>query len=144
MQFSKATTLYHLSDMATEVRSAKRESAVIFRCLEQKVSEAAQDVAQAIRRLDDQIANITGEMLQEEGDHYEGGDHSSSYSSSQPSSFPPNSSLSGLSGDHSSSYSSSQPSSFPPNSSLSGLSQSSFRSMNDNEGIYISPETCIQ
>ena len=119
MQFSKATTLYHLSDMATEVRSAKRESAAIFRCLEQKVSEAAQDVAQAFRRLDDQIANITSEMLQEEGDHYEGGDHSSSYSSSQPSSFP-------------------------PNSSLSGLSQSSFRSMNDNEGIYISTETCIQ
>lgn len=110
MHSSKAATLDLLSDMATGIRSAKREAAVIFRSLENNMCIAALDVAKIFRGLDDDLANITNQILQEEGDHCEGGDHISSYAFSK--------------------------SSFTPNSSLTDSSQSSLRSFNDNEGIY--------
>ena len=112
MQSSTTATLDRRSDLATGIRSAtQRETAVIFRYLENNVSIAALDVAKVFRGLDDEIANITNMILQEEGDHCEGGDHFSSYASSK--------------------------SSFTPSSSLTDLSQSSLRSLNDNEGSYL-------
>lgn len=110
MQSSKAATLDLLSDLATGIRSAKREAAVILRCLADNVSISSLDIAKVFRGLDDQIANITNEILQEESDNCEGGDDVFSYSSSK--------------------------SSFTPNSSSPDFSQSSLRSLNDNEGIY--------